>query len=255
MEDLDPPREQPGAADAILASLEAHGLLWDDQVLWQSSRQQAYRDALSALDQTGQLFRCDCTRALLGPGGACHGRCLSRQEAVASPWALRVKVPGHINIRFRDGLQGTVQEALGATLPDFTLLRKDGLFAYQLAVVVDDGYQGITHVVRGSDLLDSTPRQLYLQQLLGLAQPHYTHHPVITNAAGQKFSKQTHAPALDDRTAVANLRQALRFLGQPPPPEELGSPHQLLAFAAAHWLLERVPAALSQDAAVLDRPR
>ena len=222
MEDLDPPREEPGAAERILNSLRHHGLHWDEPVLWQSERKQAYAAALDTLAAQGHLFNCACTRAMLGPGGACCDHCAERQSALTRPCATRVKVPGDSHIRFDDQLQGQQHTALGQQLPDFVVKRKDGLDAYQLAVVVDDASQAINHVVRGSDLLDSTPRQIFLQQLLTYPTPRYCHLPVITNAQGQKLSKQNHAPALDDDRAIANLRGALHFLRQREPPAEHG---------------------------------
>ncbi len=252
MEDLDPPREQPGAADAILHSLRAHGLDWDDAVMWQSQRHAAYRDTLDHLAAMGQLFRCDCTRAMLGPGGACGGRCAPRQAEVSEPCAWRVAVPTDCVITFDDAIQGRVEELLGRALPDFTLLRKDGLFAYQLAVVVDDAAQGVTDIVRGSDLLDSTPRQRYLQDLLDLPAPRYAHLPVITNEQGQKFSKQNHAPALDEQRAGDNLRLALRFLQQAAPPARCSTPQDILGHAIDHWSLARIPAAMAVDASTLN---
>lgn len=245
MEDLDPPREEPGAADAILQSLRDHGLEWDGDVLFQSKRSDAYDKALSSLAAAGSLFRCDCTRALLGPGGSCHGRCAPRQAEVSEPWALRLAVSPGAEIRFQDQVQGSQQECLGRELPDFTLLRKDGLYAYQLAVVVDDGFQGISHVVRGCDLLDSTARQIYLQRQLGLPQPAYCHIPVITNAGGQKFSKQNHAPALLPSAAPDNLRRALDFLQQPQPPATLRRCQHMLEFASRHWSTASIPPALA----------
>lgn len=242
MEDLDPPREEPGAAGRILHSLQCHGLAWDEDVLWQSGRTAAYAGALKALSASGDLFYCDCTRAMLGPDGACSGHCISRQPSVNPPRATRVSVPPDCRICFRDELQGLQNSHLGAQFPDFVVKRKDGLDAYQLAVVVDDAAQGITHVVRGSDLLDSTPRQIFLQQRLDYPTPHYCHLPVITNRLGQKLSKQNHAPALDDAQPLANLRLALRFLHQPEPPGEVATTDQLLDFAIRHWMPERIPA-------------
>ena len=241
MEDIDPPREQPGAAQRILRSLELHGLTWDEDLLWQGQRGDAYRDALATLATTGRLFSCDCTRAMLGPDGACSGRCQPRQQQITQPCSLRVSVPREHNIAFCDAVQGEQRSALGEALPDFVVKRKDGLDAYQLAVVVDDAYQGVTHIVRGSDLLDSTPRQIYLQQLLQHRTPSYCHLPVITNESGQKLSKQNHAPALDDQRASDNLRAALRFLRQPAPPAELAAARQILTFAVDHWDLRKVP--------------
>ena len=245
MEDLDPPREEPGAAQQILDSLQQHGLAWDDPPLWQSRRLNAYAAILARLEREGHLFRCDCTRAMLGPGGACNGRCLQCPGRVATPWALRVKVPPDHVITFIDQVQGPQHSKLGRELPDFVLRRKDGLDAYQLAVVVDDADQGITHVVRGSDLLDSTARQIFLQQLLHYPTPHYCHLPVITGRDGKKFSKQNHAPALDDTRAPGNLRQALAFLCQPTPPRGLATVAQILDYAIPHWDPGRIPPRLS----------
>lgn len=245
MEDLDPPREEPGACAAILQSLLDHGLQWDGEVLRQSERSQAYDAALQRLAEKGVLFRCDCTRAMLGPGGSCGGRCTPRQDDVSLPCALRLRVEPGTHIAFEDQLQGEQHDALENNLPDFTLLRKDGLYAYQLAVVVDDAYQGITDVVRGSDLLDSTGRQIYLQQQLGLPQPSYCHIPVITNDDGQKFSKQNHAPGLLASEATDNLRRALAFLRQPSPPAEFKRCHQVLEFATERWCIASLPRALA----------
>ncbi len=251
MEDLDPPREEPGAADRILQALLDHGLAWDEEVLWQSRRHPAYRETLARLEARGYLFRCDCTRAMLGPGGACAGRCAPRQAQIGDPHALRVAVPDGTRVTFEDRLQGVITEDLGANLPDFVLLRKDGLFAYQLAVVVDDAHQRVNQVVRGADLLDSTARQIYLQRLLGLPEPRYCHLPVITNDEGQKYSKQNHAPELDSARAVDNLRLALHFLDQPPPPPQADSVGDLLAFAVGNWLPQAVPAQRSIPASAL----
>jgi glutamyl-Q tRNA(Asp) synthetase len=251
MEDLDPPREEPGAADSILTSLQRHGLYWDGEVLYQSTRSAAYAAALAALAQGGHLFFCDCSRANLEPDGVCRGACRTRQHDLAGPLAIRINVPPDCEIGFTDLLQGPQHAALGASLADFVVRRKDGLDAYQLAVVVDDAAQGITHVVRGSDLLVSTPRQIFLQQRMAYATPCYAHLPVITTAQGQKFSKQNHAPALDDAQAVDNLRSALRFLQQADPPSTLTSTEPLLAYAIEHWVLQRVPGTTAIPAACI----
>jgi glutamyl-Q tRNA(Asp) synthetase len=251
MEDLDPPREEPGAADSILHSLRCHGLLWDEQVVYQSQRTTAYAAAAAALAQRGLLFRCACTRAQLGPDGTCRGQCPTRQAQISQPCAWRVVVPPAQQIVFDDALQGRQALALGETSADFVIQRRDGLYAYQLAVVVDDAEQGITHIVRGADLLDSTPRQIYLQQQLNYPTPHYCHLPVITTAAGQKFSKQNRAPALVNTQAPANLRCALRFLQQQAPPDSLLTCAEILTHAIAHWSLQRVPATTAIAAATI----
>jgi glutamyl-Q tRNA(Asp) synthetase len=254
MEDLDPPRESPGAAASILHSLQCHGLQCDEPVLYQSSRTAAYMEALHLLDTGGHLFWCDCSRAALGDEGVCRGNCRLRQRDITGARAARVAVPSACTIRLDDALQGTSDVALGLSLSDFVVQRRDGLTAYQLAVVVDDAQQGITHVVRGSDLLDSTPRQIFLQQLLGYATPHYCHVPVLVNAQGQKFSKQNHAPALRDDRAAANLRHALQFLQQREPPPSHREVERVLAYAIEHWNLAQVPATLTLPAAGIGLP-
>ncbi len=249
IEDLDPPREDRGAADSILYSLQCHGLHWDENVLYQHTRNSAYNAALISLADRGHLFRCGCNRITLSKSGACLDNCRTSQTTISDPTAIRIRVPLDQDIFFKDRLQGPAYSPLGQSLTDFVVRRRDELYAYQLAVVVDDAEQSITHVLRGSDLLDSTPRQIFLQQRLALATPSYCHLPVITTKQGQKFSKQNHAPALDNSKASSNLRSALRFLHQCEPPATLASVEQLLAYAIEHWSLERVPAILSMPAA------
>jgi glutamyl-Q tRNA(Asp) synthetase len=245
MEDLDPPREQAGAADSILGSLQAHGLHWDGPVLWQSSRHGAYATVVQQLLESGQAFRCDCSRQMLArSAGVYRGTCRKRKLTESQTAAVRLLVEPTDPIRVEDGLQLPLQQDVAREVGDFVIRRKDGLFAYQLAVVLDDAEQGINTVVRGSDLYDSTPRQIYLQQVLGIARPAYTHIPVITNSQGQKLSKQTHAPGLDNNRACEHLRLALRFLNQPIPPELASEPGQILAFAIEHWQLRAVPATM-----------
>ena len=245
IDDLDPPREPAGAAQAIMDSLERHGLHWDEQVLWQSNRAAAYDTALAQLRQRGVLFQCDCSRKSLGHNGECAGNCRTRQAQIAPPSATRISTRGAPLPVFDEQLQ-TAASANQAPLPkDFIVGRRDGLYAYQLAVVVDDAYQGITHIVRGSDLLDTTARQVHVQQALGLNTPRYCHVPVITNPQGQRFSKQHHAPALEDAMAADNLRIALRFLCQQSPPQELLSCEQILAFASPRWSLDTLPRTLA----------
>jgi glutamyl-Q tRNA(Asp) synthetase len=254
MEDLDPPRESPGAAASILHSLQRHGLRWDEEVLYQSSRTAAYAEALRRLDAGEHLFRCDCSRATLGDEGVCRGNCRSRQHKITMAHAVRVTVPRACTIHFHDELQGASDVALGQSLTDFIVQRKDGLTAYQLAVVVDDAQQGITHVVRGSDLLDSTPRQIFLQRLLGYPIPQYCHIPVIVNAQGQKFSKQSHAPPLRDDCSATNLRTALQFLRQGAPPASHIEVEQVLDYAIKQWSVARIPAELFLPATGIGLP-
>ncbi len=248
MEDLDFPRCEPGAADAILRQLEAYGLIWDGAVLAQSQRDDAYAAVLATLQAIGAVYPCACTRSQLAQAPRNHegeivypGTCRNGLPAGAIARAWRVRVPD-VSTRFHDRIHGDLQQNLAHDVGDFIVKRADGLFAYQLAVVVDDAFQGITHVVRGADLLWNTPRQIVLQSLLGLPTSVYAHVPLITNAAGQKLSKQTRAPALPESGQGAVLAQALAALGHPPPGELAGAkPVELLAWASAHWQIENVP--------------
>lgn len=245
MEDLDPAREPPEAAAQILSTLEALCLHWDGPVLYQSQRLAAYADALADLQGRGLIYSCDCSRLQIqAMGGVYDNRCRLRQLQPMEG-ALRVVVPDE-SFDFVDMIQGPQQQNPLRECGDFVLRRKDGLFAYQLAVVVDDAFQKITHVVRGSDLLDSTPRQLYLQKLLGFPCPHYAHIPVAVNDSGQKLSKQHFAAPLDLQRPTAQLLAALQFLGQlpgqqPDPHLATASPTELLVWGAAHWDIQAVP--------------
>ncbi len=220
MEDLDKPREQPGAADAILRALDRLGLEWDGPVLYQSARLEHYRGALDDLARRGFTYPCGCTRreiedsalaidgSRIYPGTCRHGLAPGKQAR-----AVRLRTHG-APIGFADRVQGWVEQSVEREVGDFALLRADGLYAYQLAVVVDDAEQGVTDVVRGADLLDSTARQIHLQRLLGCRTPRYAHVPVAVNAAGEKLSKQTGARPLDLSDPKAELARARRFLGQ-----------------------------------------
>ena len=218
MDDLDKPREQRGAADAILRALEAFGLHWDGAVEYQSRRSTLYRNALDRLK--AHTFPCGCTRseiadsALAIDGARVYGgRCRGGLPPGKTARTIRIRAQGQI--RFVDAVQGAQAQQLERDVGDFVLWRADGQFAYQLAVVVDDAEQGVTDVVRGADLLDSTARQIYLQQRLGHAVPRYLHVPVAVNAAGEKLSKQAGAEAVDPTRRGDALRRAFVFLGQP----------------------------------------
>jgi len=221
IEDIDPPREQAGAKEWILEALDSHGLHWDGEPLLQSSRDAAYQAALDHLAHAGMLFRCTCTRQdIRAHGGVYAGNCRDRGMAAlptGTPHALRVRVPDGeaARIRFEDRLRGAFEFDLAAEQGDFVVRRKDGLWAYQLAVVVDDAEQGITDVVRGVDLLDSTPRQIHLQHLLGLPTPSYLHLPILVDRQGDKLSKQAGASGLDLSDPRANLARALAWLNLP----------------------------------------
>lgn len=250
MEDLDPPRETAGAAAHILHTLAAFGFEWDGETVYQSRRHDLYRAALSSLKQRGLAYPCYCSRkdwhaaATLGAdgfvyNGACADKPPFRQPENGKPPAWRIRVPNQI-FAFTDRIVGDYAQNLARDIGDFVLLRADGFWAYQLAVVADDADQGITHIVRGQDLLVSTPRQLYLQQCLAYPQPQYAHLPLLTNAQGQKWSKQTLAPALDLQQRERLLRQVMSCLGLPDAPE-VDKPQDLLAFAVQHWQMDRVP--------------
>lgn len=220
MEDIDTPRNQPGADSGILHTLEAFGFVWEGEVIWQSQRLDAYHAALETLKAAGSAYPCACSRREIAgahsrpamDGGLVYpGTCRQGLAQGQTPRAWRLRVDDR-HLCVDDRLQGPICQQLARDVGDFVLLRADGLFAYQLAVVVDDAWQGMTDVVRGLDLIASTPRQVWLQQQLGLPTPRYAHLPLVTNAAGEKLSKQTRAPALDHRRAAAQLCQALAFL-------------------------------------------
>jgi len=228
MEDVDTPRNVPGAAAEILRALEAFGFAWDGEVLYQSARREAYRAALDELLERGLAYPCACSRSEVEKaaagrgvdGGAVYaGTCRGGLAAGRKARAIRFRVPDgeRSEVSFIDRLQGRHMQDLAREVGDFVIKRADGPFAYQLAVVVDDAFQGISHVVRGADLIDSTPRQIALQSALGVPHPSYLHLPVAVNAAGEKLSKQTRAPALDISRPAPQLVAALRFLGQAPP--------------------------------------
>jgi glutamyl-Q tRNA(Asp) synthetase len=245
IEDVDAPRTVPGAADEILRALEAFGLEWDGEVAWQSRRTPHYQRAFERLEAMGVVYRCRCSRRELAdsglPGieGAVYpGTCRALGLPASQGGADRVRV-GNQPISFVDRVQGPVSQRLDAEIGDFVLRRRDGLFAYQLAVVVDDADQRITDVVRGADLLLSTPRQIHLQELLGYPAPAYLHVPVATHHGGQKLSKQSLAPALDAGRPGPWLAAALEFLGQPAPPE--ARPAEMLAAASAAWDPRKIP--------------
>ncbi|MFZ2302923.1 MAG: tRNA glutamyl-Q(34) synthetase GluQRS [Gallionella sp.] len=272
IEDLDAPRCVAGAADDILRTLEAFGLCWDETVIYQSQRTAAYGEAMQQLQALGAAYPCACTRkeiadsALHGIDGQIYpGTCRNgipagregrawRVRTDQAPYPLRgegwgegekLESPlspnpsptrGERSIEFDDALQGHIAQHLESEIGDFVVKRADGLFAYQLAVVVDDAFQNITHVVRGADLLDSTPRQIYLQRLLGLPTPAYMHLPIAVNAQGEKLSKQTLAQPVEKYNAAATLFDAILFLRQQPPAElRADNVERILHWAVANW--------------------
>jgi len=248
MEDLDPPREKQGAADDILRILEAFGFEWDGELLYQSRRNEAYRAALDRLESGGHAFRCTCSRreiaeaglrGLEGPRypGTCRNR---RIDPGSTPHAWRLHTR-QITETFTDRICGKIQQDLEHEIGDFVIRRADGLFAYQLAVVVDDAEQNITHIVRGADLLLSTPRQIHLQRLLGLPTPDYAHLPLVLDDRGRKLSKQDQAHSISKKAPLPALIDALRFLNQSLPEELPCNLREFWQWATKNWTPKPVP--------------
>jgi len=252
MEDLDLPRVVPGAADEILVSLEKLGLLWDGEIVWQSQRTSAYEAAVEQLRDKNLVFDCACTRkeiVLSAPhpgeeGPIYPGTCRSGLRHGRKPRALRIAVPDE-QVCFHDGVYGPRQQVLTETVGDFVLRRADGLFAYQLAVVVDDAASGVNQVVRGADLLSSSPRQIFLHACLGNPVPEYVHLPLVVDNTGQKMSKRLGAVHADhERDAAWLVARALDFLGQKVPSWLRGAaPSELLSWAVQAFDQRAIPAA------------
>lgn len=214
IEDIDPPRTVPGAVDQQLAALAAFGLASDDPIVRQSQRDALYQVALDRLLAEDKAFACHCSRTDLADQHGIHHYCVGRSER-AQP-AIRLRVPPGSDVQFQDGLRGVVRQDVHAEVGDFVLRRADGYWAYQLAVVVDDADQGITDIARGADLLDSTARQILLQQALGLPTPRYVHLPLLLEPDGHKLSKSDAARPVDPHAPVPALQQAWAQLGQDP---------------------------------------
>ena len=248
MEDLDREREVKGAADEILRSLERFGFEWDETVLYQSQRSEAYEEALEGLRDKGYAYPCACSRkqiadqASIGAEGPIYpGTCRSGLASGARARSIRLLTQDR-EIDLVDRVQGPVSQNPGREIGDFIIRRADGYHAYQLAVVLDDAWQSINRVVRGADLLSSTPRQCYLQQLLDLPRPQYAHLPLAVDASGRKLSKQYRDAPVDPRQPLDALLQALDFLGQELPPERPVNLDDFWDWAITQWHLERVPA-------------
>lgn len=259
MEDLDAPRCVPGAAEDILHTLETFGLHSDEPVICQSQRTAAYEEALQQLQRSGAAYPCCCTRkeiadsALHGIEGFVYpGTCRSGMghQRATPAWRVRTDLDPPA-VECNDGLQGRIVQNLEKEIGDFVVKRADGLFAYQLAVVVDDAFQRITHIVRGADLLNSTPRQIHLQHLLSFPAPHYMHLPVAVNEAGEKLSKQTLAAPVDISQPVVTLLRVLDFLQQEPP-DGLGNSDvgAVLEWAVRNWQPQRLAGRLTLPAPV-----
>ena len=247
MEDVDVPRVVPGAAARILTTLEAFGFEWDGEVLEQSRRGGLYAAALATLDSKGLTFRCSCSRSQLADEDRYPGYCREGPvDASAAATAVRLRVTGAA-IRFEDRIQGMFRQDVGAAVGDVVLARRDGLIAYLLAVVVDDADQGVTDVVRGADLLDNTPRQIYLQRCLGLEMPTYAHVPVLVEADGRKLAKSARSMSLHGTAPMSQLLAVFDLLGLPADAELLdATPSQAWAWACAHWRPGLVPRRLAQ---------
>lgn len=250
IEDIDPPREVPGATQVILAALEQLGLVADESPLFQSERGEAYAEALQALRATGHAFPCWCSRADLESAGIVHrdGCCISPPRDDREP-SWRLRVPDH-TIAFEDGLQGPQVQNVREAVGDFVLKRADGLWSYQLACVVDDAHQRVSEVVRGCDLLDSTPRQILLQRLLGLPTPTYLHLALAVDGEGRKLSKTSDAPPVDLHDTRTTLARALRFLDQHVP--EASDVTTMLRMAAERFQLVALRGVLARN---VDAPR
>lgn len=243
IDDLDQPRNMPGAVHSILKTLENFGLHWDDAVIYQSARTEHYHAALQQLLAGDLVYRCICTRKILSRHQQDHpdkahlypGFCRTKIHSGNIRHALRIKT-GSQTVHFHDALQGLIEHILSEQHGDFIVLRRDNIIAYQLAAAVDDRQELITEVVRGYDLLDSTPKQIYLQQLLGYGSPNYMHVPIIVDIHGQKLSKQSYAEAVDRRDPKTVLYDVLELLRQHPPKALRGAPvSELLEWAIAHW--------------------
>ena len=235
LDDLDTPRVAPGAEQAILDALTAHGLLWDGPVYRQSDWAEHHAAALDALQ--GRVFACACTRRALRGSKRYPGTCRNLRLPQHGN-ALRFRVDARNGQSFTDRVQGLWREA-AESVGDFVVWRRDGIASYPLAVVVDDAAMGVTDIVRGADLLDTTPNQLRLMAHLGTTPPRYAHIPVIAEASGVKLSKHNAATAIDTRFARQNIASALCLLGLPPPTGDIG---EMLAWAQAKWRCERLPA-------------
>jgi len=248
IDDLDPPRVVQGAVDSILRCLEQLGFEWDGPVIYQSQRAPAYHAALHQLRQHGMVYPCACSRkeiaehAVMGVEGPVYpGTCRDGMPPGREARAVRLRTAG-ARVAFEDAVLGPQGRDIEREAGDFVLYRADGVFAFHLASAVDDGELGMTDIVRGADLLESSARQIYVLRLLGLPVPRYAHLPIAVNASGEKLSKQTHAEAIDPRDPGRVLVPALRFLGQAPPQELSGeSTHVLWDWATTNWRLDRVP--------------
>jgi glutamyl-Q tRNA(Asp) synthetase len=239
IEDIDPPREVAGSATRIISDLHRFGLLPDGSVLYQSSRLDAYRNAVDLLLKKGLAYPCACSRKDLPESGIYPGTCRNGIPGNKKPRSVRFRV-GDETCEFTDKLQGHISDSPAGISGDFIIRRADGLYAYQLAVVVDDSFQNVTQVVRGADLLDSTSRQICLQKALGVKTPAYMHLPVVLSADGKKLGKRIQTDPVKHQDPSVAVTQALQFLGQNPP--QGLSLRDLWNWALEHWCSDLIPA-------------
>ncbi|MCF6319684.1 MAG: tRNA glutamyl-Q(34) synthetase GluQRS [Proteobacteria bacterium] len=239
IEDLDPPREIKGASQQILTTLNKLGFEFDQNTLFQSQRQQSYEDAINKLMSLSALYYCNCSRNNLKNITTMEHKCRNTTQQPSQPHSIKLKVPDK-TLSFVDEIQGTYSKNLLEDCGDFVIKRKDGLHSYQLAVVVDDAYQGVTHIVRGTDLIDSTPWQIYLQLLLNFDLPIYAHIPILVNSDNQKLSKQTFAKPIDNEDPLSILLTAYQYLGQQPFNKRPTNIKQFWQHAIQHWDINKV---------------
>lgn len=246
MEDIDLTRNVAGASEDIIRTLQRYGFKWDNETIYQSQRTELYEAALIQLRNQHLAYQCTCSRKEIADSSTTHGiegaiyprTCLQHPIKPGTSAAWRLKTSAS-TISFQDLIQGKKQHNIASDIGDFVIKRADGLFSYQLAVVVDDALQGVTHVVRGADLLNSTTRQIYLQQRLGYSTPVYAHIPLVMNAHGQKLSKQNLATSIADTPVCATLYQALTFLQQSPPAKmKNATPEAVWHWAISNWKID-----------------
>lgn len=239
IEDLDPPREIKGAGQQILTTLNQLGFEFNQNTLLQSQRQQSYDDAINQLKSLSALYYCSCSRNQLKGITIEQHKCRNNTHQPSQPHSIKLKVPDK-TLSFMDKIQGIYSKNLLKDCGDFVIKRNDGLYSYQLAVVVDDAYQGVSHIVRGTDLIDSTPWQIYLQSLLNLEQPIYAHIPILVNSDNQKLSKQTFAKSIDNEDPLSILLTAYTYLNQQPFQKRPVNIQQFWRHAIEHWNINKV---------------
>lgn len=239
IEDIDPPREMTGASQKIIDTLKTYGFLFSENILFQSSRYQNYQEAINKLEALSAIYYCTCSRAELKRTTLHTHACRTQKTIPKIPYSIKLKVPNQV-IAFADLIQGNYEKNLLDDCGDFVIKRKDELFSYQIAVVVDDEFQNINHIVRGTDLIDSTPWQIYLISLLQFKQPVYAHIPIATNALGQKLSKQTFAENIDNQNPIELLLKAYNYLNQEKFLHQPKSVNEFWHSAISHWDINKI---------------